>query len=107
AENSLQIEILGAEAAAFGAILLPPRRVAEVPVGVARLRPLLAARVDFTVIETFPLLGVGQKIVGGADGLEPLRRLRFSGIYVRMVFLREFAIGGADRGFGRVALHAQ
>ncbi len=89
--------------AAFGAVFLAAAGVAEIPVGVARRRPLVAARVDLAPIEAGALVRVGEQVVGASNRLEPLRRLRLAGIDVRVKFLGELAVGRPD---GRLVIGA-
>ena len=93
--------------AGIGAVFLAPGGIAEVAVERPLRRHLVAGGVDLAAVVAGALVLVGQDVVGGADLLEPLRRLRLAGVDVRVVALGELAIGGADRRLAVGLLHAQ
>ena len=90
-----------------GAVFLAARRIAEVAIE----RPLrwhfVALGIDLAVVIPQALVLVGQDVVGGADLLEPVRRLGLSGIDVGVVALGELAVGGTDRRLAVGLLHAK
>jgi hypothetical protein len=81
-------------------------RVRVMPVG-ARRRFFGATLVDLTAVVAGPFLGIGQQLIGGGNRLEFVFRRLVAGIQVRMVLLRQFAVGFADVLGAGVLLDAQ
>ena len=103
-EDALQVLLVEA---GLGAIFLAPRGIAEVAIERPLRRHLVARGIDLAAVIARALVLVGQDIVGGADLLEPVRRLGLAGIDVGVVALGELAVGGTDRRLAVGLLHAE
>ena len=102
----MSLQVLGVEAG-IRVVFLAPGGIAEVAVERPLRRHLVAGGVDLAAVVAGALVLVAQQVVGGADLLEPLRRLRLAGVHVGMVALGELAVGGADRRVAVGLLHAE
>ena len=111
----LGLAVAAARRRAFIGVFMPARPARMVRIA-RPLRPLRAGRVNLAIVVAGPFGRVGKNVIGRRDRLEPLLRRLIAGVQVRMILLRQLAIGRADllrggafadaQGFVKICRHA-
>jgi hypothetical protein len=83
------------------------RTAAKVTVELAAWREFVALGVEFAAVEAGTPLGVRQQIVGVVQFREPVGGLLIARVQIRVMALRQLAIGGLDRRLVRGSIQAQ